>query len=136
MQAMSRTFLSLGAAALLLAIALGAYGTHALAAQLPPAVFNAYGAAVDYQFYHGLGLVAVAILCELSPASALFRLSGWLLLAGIVLFCGSIYATTLGAPSGVGRAAPIGGIAFMAAWLALASGAWRARHRRAADTLA
>lgn len=136
MHTTSRVFLCLGAVALLLATVLGAYGTHALAARVPAATWRAYSAAVDYQFYHGLGLVAVATLSARWPASRGFRLAGWLLIVGIVLFCGSIYATALGAPAAVGRAAPVGGTAFMAAWLVLASAAWRVRDRGPADPLA
>jgi len=124
MHAISRTFLGLGAAILLLATALGAYASHGLATHADAATVRAFGSAVDYQFYHGLGLLAVAILTELKPHIRLFRLAGWLLIIGIALFCGSIYATTFGAPASLGGGAPIGGTAFMAAWLALALGAW------------
>jgi uncharacterized membrane protein YgdD (TMEM256/DUF423 family) len=127
MQLMSRVFVGLGALALLLATGLGAYGTHALAEQVPAATWNAFSTAVDYQFYHGLGLIAVAALTEARPHAVLFRVAGWLLIGGIVLFCGSIYATAFGAPPAFGGAAPLGGSAFMAAWLILALGAWRAR---------
>ena len=127
MQLMSRVFLGLGALALLLATGLGAYGTHALAGQVPAATWNAFNTAVDYHFYHGLGLIAVAALAEARPQFTLFQLAGWLLVAGIILFCGSIYATAFGAPAAVSGAAPLGGSAFMAAWLILGLGAWRAR---------
>lgn len=136
MQPLSRAFLFLGAIALLLATGLGAYGTHALAARVPENVYAAFGTAVDYQFYHGLGLLAVAALIETRSGTVLLGLAGCLLVAGIVLFCGAIYATTFGAPPGLGRAAPIGGTAFMAGWLALALGALRAGHRTVADPLA
>jgi len=136
MQSVSRVFVILGAAALLLATGLGAYGTHALAARVPENVYAAFGTAVDYQFYHGLGLLAVAALIEARPDAALLRLTGVLLGAGIVLFCGGIYATTFGAPPALGGAAPIGGMAFMAGWLTLALGAWRAGRRAPADPLA
>jgi len=131
----SRIFLGGGALLLLLATALGAYGTHALATQLPAASWNAYSTAVDYQFYHGLGLLAVALLGTLNPRLKSLQIAGWLILIGTVLFCGSIYATTLGAPAGIGALAPIGGTAFMAGWLAVASGAWVA-GRGPADPLA
>jgi uncharacterized membrane protein YgdD (TMEM256/DUF423 family) len=129
MQTTSRIFLALGALALLAAVGLGAYGTHALAAQLPPTVYSAFSTAVEYQFYHGLGLVAVAMLCETCPKSGLFRVSGWLLVAGIVLFCGSLIAVALGAPRVVGSSAPLGGTALMAAWASVALGAWRCASR-------
>jgi uncharacterized membrane protein YgdD (TMEM256/DUF423 family) len=105
----------LGAGAVLLCLAtiLDAYGTHALAARLSPAALRGFATAVDYQFIHGLGLIA-----------------------GVVLFSGSIYGTTFGAPAAFGRAAPIGGSLLIVAWLTLALGAWTARPGGATDTLA
>lgn len=136
MQTVSRIFLGLGAAILLLATGLGAYASHGLGVDVSAATRSAFGTAVEYQFYHGLGLVAVAILTERSPDSRLFRASGWLLVIGIALFCGSIYATSFGGPTSLGAAAPLGGTAFMAAWLTLGLGAWHAGRRGAADPLA
>ena len=124
MPTFSRIFLGSGAILLLLATAFGAYGTHALAARLPAAAWSAYATAVDYQFYHGLGLLAIALLGTLSPQLKVLQIAGWLLLSGTLLFCGSIYATSMGAPAGIGALAPIGGTAFMAGWLAVASAAW------------
>jgi uncharacterized membrane protein YgdD (TMEM256/DUF423 family) len=119
----ARRFL-LGAAALILLLAtlLGAYGTHGLRDSLTAAAWEAYETAIAYQFYHGLGLLGVALVAQRYPESRLIALSGWLLLAGVILFCGSIYATTFGAPSGVGSIAPLGGMAFMLGWLALGVG--------------
>ena len=137
MNTTSRILLALAAAMLLLATVLGAYGAHALATVLPPARLSAYGTAVDYQFYHGLGLLAVALLTDRYPQRGAFRLAALLLVAGIVLFCGALYATSFGAPAAVGLAAPIGGTALMLAWLTLAVGAWLARQQgRAPDPLA
>ena len=53
----------------------------------------------------------------------LFRSAGWLFIAGVVLFCGSLYATTLGGIAALGPVTPVGGIALMGAWLALAAAA-------------
>lgn len=118
------------------------------------AQWSAYQTAVDYQFYHGLGMVAAGILADRLagarvpgarpvdaripggriPGARLIACSGWVLLAGIVGFSGSIYATTFGAPSAVGAAAPLGGLAMMTGWLLLALGVWRAaRARRSRD---
>ena len=113
-----------GAFALLLAVMLGAYGAHGM--QGSPSA-GAYQTAVDYQFIHGLGLILVTLLAQRYPALKLINASAWLLLAGIVLFCGSIYATSFGAPAFLGSLAPIGGSAFMLGWLALGFGVLRAR---------
>lgn len=134
MNTISRIFLALAAVVLLSATVLGAYGAHALAATLSPARLGTYGTAVDYQFYHGLGLLAVALLSDRYPDSGAFRLAGYLLVVGTVLFCGALYATSFGAAAGL--IAPIGGLTLMLAWLALAAGAYPLRQGRAADPLA
>jgi len=118
-----RILFACGAFALLLAVMLGAYGAHGMRGS-PSA--GAYQTAVEYQFFHGLGLILITLLAQRFPASKLINASAWLLLAGIVLFCGSIYATSLGAPAFFGSLAPIGGSAFMLGWLALGLGVLRA----------
>ncbi len=121
---------------LCLATAFGAYGSHALAAQADAATWSAFSTAVDYHFYHGLGLLAVAVFTELSPANRLVRVAGWLLIAGIALFCGGIYATTFGAPQGFGALTPLGGIAFLLAWTVLVLSAWTTARPGTADPFA
>lgn len=122
------------AIALLLATALGAFGTHALRDSLTPTAWATYTTAVDYQFYHGLGLLGTALVAGRLPTSRLIPLAGWLLLAGIVFFCGSLYLLAFGAPTILGAVAPIGGTAFIGGWLSLAVGVLR--ERRPADSLA
>ena len=117
-----RFLLGAGALTLLLATVFGAYGTHGLRDSLPTVAWDAYTTAVEYQFYHGLGLIGTTLVAQRYPRSRLIALSGWLLLAGLILFCGSIYATTFGAPAAIGSLAPIGGSAFMLGWLALGVG--------------
>lgn len=115
-----------GALALLLAVMLGAYGSHGLQGSLPASSWSAYQTAVQYQFFHGLGLIVTVLIAQRHPASKLINASGWLILAGIVLFCGAIFATSFGAPEFFGSLAPIGGSAFMLGWLALGLGVARA----------
>jgi uncharacterized membrane protein YgdD (TMEM256/DUF423 family) len=122
-----RFLLGAAAIALLVATVLGAYGTHGLRDTLTAAAWDSYETAIAYQFYHGLGLIGTTLIAERYPGSRLIALSGWLLLAGIIVFCGSIYATTLGAPAAVGSVAPLGGMAFMLGWLALGVGLVRTR---------
>ncbi len=122
-----RFLLGAAALALLLATLLGAYGTHGLRGSLTAAAWEAYQTAIDYQFYHGLGLLGTTLVAQRYPDSRLIALSGWLLLAGVILFCGSIYATTFGAPAIVASITPLGGMAFMLGWLALGVGLARER---------
>lgn len=132
----SRIFLGLGAAMLCLATAFGAYASHALASQADAVTWSAFSTAVDYHFYHGLGVLAVSVFTELNPQSRLIRIAGGLLVAGIVLFCGGIYATSLGAPQSVGVVTPLGGIAFLLGWAVLALAAWSAVRTHTTDSLA
>ncbi len=117
-----RFLLGAAALALLVATLLGAYGAHSLRATLTAAAWDSYETAIAYQFYHGLGLIGTTLVAQRYPGSRLIALSGWLLLAGMILFCGSIYATILGAPAAIGSLAPLGGMAFMLGWLALGVG--------------
>ena len=121
----NRALLSIGALSLLIATIAGALASHALTA-LDAHTLHSFEIAVQFQFFHGLGLIALTLIGARQSPLAL-RLAAWLLVAGTVLFCGSIYATSLGAPALIGRAAPVGGIAFMLAWLFVAWGAWQIR---------
>ena len=124
------TLIAIGCLVLFAATALGAYGTHGVQDVVDAAQWSAYEVAVDYQFYHGLGIMAAGLLADRLPDSRLVAWSGWVLLAGVAGFSGSIYATTFGAPAAVGALAPLGGLAMMAGWLLLALGVWRAGRTR------
>ena len=110
---------------LFIAVAFGAFGAHALKAKLAPDMMSVYHTAVQYHFWHALGLLAVGMLLLYRPESGWLGASAWLLIAGLVLFCGSLYALALSGVRGWGAVAPVGGLAFLAAWAALAWAAWR-----------
>ena len=115
-----------GAAVFLFAaVALGAFGAHALKAKLAPELITTYQTAVQYHFWHALGLLAVGVLLLQRPDSGALVAAAWLLMAGLILFCGSLYALSLTGVRGWGAVAPVGGVAFLAAWAALAWAAWR-----------
>ena len=115
----------LAAVLLFAAVALGAFGAHALKSKLAPDVMAVYQTAVQYHFWHALGLLAVGILLLHKPESGALVATAWLLVAGIVLFSGSLYVLALTGARGLGAVTPIGGAAFLAAWAALAWAAWR-----------
>jgi uncharacterized membrane protein YgdD (TMEM256/DUF423 family) len=129
MSPLSRFFLCSAAVLLLLATTLGAYASHGLETVLTAHALASLNTAIEYQFYHGLGLLAVAMLADRHPESRWLKLAGWLFIAGIVLFCGSLYATTLGGIAAFGPVTPVGGIAFMGAWVALAVAAISEKSR-------
>jgi len=114
------TFATAGALLCAIAAILGAVGSHVVAARFSPAELASWNTAVSFQFWHGLGLLAVAWTCDRRPASNVAAAAGLLMLAGTLLFSGSIYLARLGITAASGPAAPLGGTALIAAWLALA----------------
>jgi uncharacterized membrane protein YgdD (TMEM256/DUF423 family) len=126
---------ALAAAGVLLALATvcGAFGAHALKGQLPAERLQVWDTAVRYHYFQALGLIGVALTLRAleggaSVARAGFALSAAaaLLVSGIILFSGSLYALALGAPRALGVLTPLGGLAWIAAWLLFAWGVWRA----------
>lgn len=121
----ARLALVLAAIFLFAAVALGAFGAHALKAKLASDLMPVYQTAVQYHFWHALGLLAVGILLLHKPESGTLVAAAWLLVAGILLFSGSLYALALTGVRGLGAVTPVGGVAFLAAWAAVAWAAWR-----------
>ena len=117
---------ALAVAGLLLALAtvLGAFGAHALKGQLPADRLQVYETAVRYHFFHALGLLGIGLTLRFVDAS-LVRWAALLVLLGVVLFSGSLYALTFGAPRPVGVITPFGGLALIAGWVCFAVGVWR-----------
>lgn len=121
----ARLALFLGAIFLFAAVGAGAFGAHALRSRLAPDLLAVFQTAVQYHAWHALGLLAVGILLLHRPGGAALATAGWLLTFGIVLFSGSLYALALTGVRGWGAVTPIGGVAFLGAWVALAVAAWR-----------
>jgi len=109
---------------LALATVFGAFGAHALKGQLPPDRLQVYETAVRYHFFHALGLLGIGLTLRFVDAIAV-RWAAWLVILGIVLFSGSLYALTFGAPRPVGVVTPAGGVALIAGWVCFAAGVWR-----------
>jgi len=108
-----------GALLAALAIVTGAFGAHGLAGQLSPAMMSVYEKAAHYHAYHALGLFVVAFVREYRPEARRAVWAGRLMLAGIIFFSGSLYALSLTGLPWLGAVTPIGGLAFIAAWLML-----------------
>jgi len=116
-----------GAVSGFLAVAAGAFGAHALRARLAPDMLAVFETAARYQMTHALALLFVGWVARRRPKSAL-RLAGWLFVVGTVLFCGSLYGLALSGARGLGAVTPLGGLAFLAGWIALAVGVARERE--------
>ena len=112
----ARRTLAIAGALIALATALGAFGAHALKGQLSPDRLQVYETAVRYHFLHCLGLLAIGVLLR-SMDGELLRWSALLVLIGVILFSGSLYLLTFGAPRFVGAITPIGGLALIAGWV-------------------
>jgi len=121
-----RLFISLGALNCLLSVALGAFGAHMLEDRIAADLFAIFQKASDYHMPHGLGLILIGTL-GLHKESRLIHASGWLLLVGILLFCGSLYTLGLTGMRSLGILTPFGGTAFLAGWLCLCIAAWKLR---------
>ena len=117
---MARNFLVIAALSGFLAVALGAFGAHGLKDRLAPDLMAVYQTAVQYHFYHTLVLLAVAMLLLRYPQQGILVASGSLLLVGLVLFSGSLYVLALSGVRWLGAITPLGGVAFLLAWLLLA----------------
>lgn len=108
-----------------LAVALGAFGAHALDGRVEARLLEVFETGVRYHFYHALALVAVVVAIGRWPSSSLPTVAGWLFVAGIVVFSGSLYLMTFTGMRWLGAITPIGGVAFIAGWAFLALTAWR-----------
>ncbi|NGP89245.1 DUF423 domain-containing protein [Fodinibius halophilus] len=122
---MGKIFLTLGSIAMALAVALGAFGAHGLKSKLTQEMLEIFETGVQYHFYHALGLLAVGIIAKYLPNSSLLSWSGWLMLAGILIFSGSLYILSISGIRWLGAITPIGGICFITAWILLALTVWK-----------
>ena len=122
----ARLFLALGSIASLAAVLIGAFGAHALKEKIVPEFLPAYKTGVEYHFYHALGLILVGLAAFHLPESSYLKGAGWAMLAGIVLFSGSLYLLALTGLRWFGAITPLGGVAFIVAWGLFAAAAIKA----------
>jgi uncharacterized membrane protein YgdD (TMEM256/DUF423 family) len=121
---MNRLFFLLGAVSAFVGVAAGAFGAHGLKSRLSEDLLAVFETGVRYQMYHAFALLAAAWATGRWPG-ALTNASGWLFLAGTVIFSGSLYALSLTGQRWLGAVTPLGGLAFLAGWLCLAAAAWK-----------
>lgn len=108
-----------------IAIIMGAFGAHALKASLSNEMLSVYKTGVEYHMYHALGVLLVGFLLKQYPEAALITWSGGLMVVGILIFSGSLYILSITGLRWLGAITPIGGVAFILAWLLLAIDLWR-----------
>ena len=110
-----------------LVVILGAFGAHGLKPHLEAYQLSIYEKGVQYQFYHSLALLVAGVLEAQKGGSKWLNYAGWLFLAGIVCFSGSLYLLAcrdlLSFPvAWAGPVTPLGGVGFIAGWLMLWQG--------------
>ena len=103
----------------MLVVILGAFGAHGLKAKLSSEMMAVYQTGVQYHFYHAVGLILIGVIAFHLPSSRLLKWSGWTMLAGIILFSGSLYILAIKKTLWLGIITPVGGIAFIVSWLLL-----------------
>jgi uncharacterized membrane protein YgdD (TMEM256/DUF423 family) len=120
---MDRTFMFVGALMGFVGVALGAFGAHGLKGRLSPEMLAVFETGVRYQMYHAVALLATAALMTRTEGRAAL-VAGWSFTAGIFIFSGSLYALSLTSITMLGAITPIGGVAFLVGWIALAVSAF------------
>ena len=116
---MDRLFFAIGSLSAFIGVALGAFAAHALKTRLDASLLTTFETGVRYQMYHALALLAVGWAHTRWPGTML-TVSGWLFVAGTLLFSGSLYALSLSGLRWLGAITPLGGLALLAGWLCLA----------------
>jgi uncharacterized membrane protein YgdD (TMEM256/DUF423 family) len=123
------TWPAAGGLLMALAVAMGAFGAHGLRNRLDAYSMGVYEKAVFYHFVHALGILLVSVLARTNAISITGQSrAAWLLLIGIIVFSGSLYALALTGVRILGAITPIGGLAFILGWLVLAYEATRTRQ--------
>lgn len=121
----ARRLIIIGALLGFLGVALGAFGAHALKTRIEPELLAAYQTGVQYHLVHALGIILIGVLVQVLPTTQGMKArvaSGWMMVIGVVLFSGSLYALALSGVRELGIVTPFGGLALLIAWLMLVVG--------------
>ncbi len=121
---MEQTWFTLGCLLMVLGVAAGAFAAHGLKGRLSTDDLEIWQTAARYHVYHALALLAVAYAATRWPGN-LIATAGWLFVAGVVLFSGSLYVLAFSGVKWLGAVTPLGGLCFLAGWGSLAVAAWR-----------
>lgn len=114
-------FIIAGAVNAAIAVMLGAFGAHALKEKLSERYLAIWETAVQYQMFHAIGLLVIGVLASsaLLGQSTQLNWAGYLILGGIIIFSGSLYALSLSGVGVLGAITPIGGVLFIVGWIML-----------------
>ncbi|WP_100486764.1 DUF423 domain-containing protein [Sporolactobacillus pectinivorans] len=116
-------FIAVGAILAFLSVAFGAFGAHALKERLGEHYLSIYQTGVQYQMFHSVGLILIGLLAltAFQGSVGLLHWAGWLMIAGIVFFSGSLYALSISRIDFLGIITPFGGVAFLLSWILVAA---------------
>lgn len=118
---MEKFFFVCGAVSAFIGVAAGAFGAHGLKQRLDADLMAVFEVGVRYQMYHAFALIATAWAISRWPGSGnLSNGAGYLFILGTVLFSGSLYLLSLTGIRWLGAITPLGGLAWLAAWVCLA----------------
>lgn len=123
MQGTTHRWLLIAAINGFLSVALGAFAAHGLQGRVSPADLAAFQTGAHYHMTHALALLAIAWLSAQQPKQRLIHAAGWGFLLGIGLFCGSLYILGFSGSRALVWLTPLGGLAFLSGWAALAGAA-------------
>lgn len=122
---MAKIYLMIAALSGFFAVALGAFGAHGLKARLSDDMMLIYQTAVQYHFYHTFALLGAALLLLYYPQAGAFKWSAGFMVAGVLVFSGSLYLLTFTGLRWLGAVTPFGGLAFLAGWAVMAVGVYQ-----------
>lgn len=122
---MERIFFIIGSLSAFIGVGAGAFAAHGLKNKLMPEMLTVFEVGVRYQMYHAFALIAAAWAYSKWP-SPVINIAGWLFVCGSIFFSGSLYLLSLSGVKWLGAITPLGGLAFLAGWLCLALGVWKA----------
>ena len=120
-----RYSIAVGAVAMAVAVVFGAFGAHALKARLAVDAMATWQTAVQYHAWHALGLMGVGLWMERWPERRVLLVAAWLMGLGILLFSGSLFVLALTGVRALGAITPVGGVAWIVAWVLVAVAALR-----------
>lgn len=124
---MARIFILIAAISGFLSVSIGAFAAHGLKKTLAPELIDVVKTGVQYQMYHALALLVVALFLIQKPSASGLKASGWAFILGSLMFSGSLYALAMGAPRWLGPVTPLGGLCFLVGWVLLAIAGWRVK---------
>jgi uncharacterized membrane protein YgdD (TMEM256/DUF423 family) len=118
---MTKVLVLLGAINGFLAVAIGAFGAHALRDHFAVGMLEVYKTGVQYHMVHALALLLIGVLGELRRDTKLLEVAGWFFVVGIPLFCGSLYGLAITDVRIFGAITPLGGLCFLTGWVLVAA---------------